>query len=222
MALQTFTMTMTTEKKMLAVILSILVLGCSPAKHQKSDAIDTAGLGTLPRITHGGIGYPYTRYSESSGQIASRGRAFFLYPIKTSKTEILALEYAPGMRISDLFGEELIGTGGKAYYEDGRIGFSFLPISLPVGVVSGHNWPMKYAKLEFRCQSRENPDVSRGKGLSISCASEKYTLSFLYDEQLGITEFQDFCDSSVCTYKLMDSQGLLSRAMTLSMGLPNI
>lgn len=210
------------EKKMLTLILSISMLGCGPANRQESDVVDSADIRNLPRIKHENVSYPYTRYSESTNQTASRGRAFFLYPIKTAKTEILALEYAPGMRVLDLFGEELLGTGGKAYHANGQIGFAFLPISLPVGVVSGQKWSMRYARRQFLCEAQATRNILPVKNLSVTCISGKYSLSFEYSEQVGITEFEDFCDFSICTYKLMDSQGLLSASMIKFMGLPRI
>ena len=215
-------MTMVIEKKMFAAALSILALGCSPAERQEGNPVDTTGIGNLPHVSHDGVRYPYTRYSESTGQVSSRGRAFFLYPIKASKREILALEYSPGMKISDLFGEELLGRGGEAYYSDGQIGFTFLPVSLPVGVVAGQRWRMRYVKHEFLCAARTKENTSEAKKLLISCVNQKYTLSFEYEDKVGVTKFQDFCDFSTCTYNLMDSQGLLSDSMTKLMGFPNI
>lgn len=206
---------------MLASAITILLLGCSSGDGQQSQAAGASDLGNLPYITHHGVSYPYLRYAETTNQASSRGKAVFLHPIKASKSEILVLEYAPGMKVADLFAEELLGTGGRALYSDGQLGFSFLPISLPVGVVQGQKWRMKYATQDFVCSANGKQNYPSNP-LVVSCNSNKYRLYFKYDKQIGVTEYQDFCDLSICTYKLMDSQGLLSGPMVRLMGLPKI
>jgi hypothetical protein len=200
----------------------ILTLGCNPGDRQESNVIEARSRASLPHISDGHTDYPYTRYSESTGQTASRGRAFFLYPIKARKSQILALEYAPGMEVGDLFGEDLIGTSGEVVNENGQIVIPFLPISIPIGLVVGQSWRMTYTNHVFICKSQVSSDLTKSEKIKVSCTDDKDTLTFVYDRQLGVTEFQDFCDFSICTYKLMDSSGLLSPAMTLSMNLPKI
>src|SRR4051812_4526246 len=94
--LPTYLTTMTIKKMIFPALVCIFALGCSSSETRESSAREMPSLASLPHLTQSGTDYPYIRYSESTGKVASRGRAFFLYPIKERKTEILALEYSPG------------------------------------------------------------------------------------------------------------------------------
>ena len=75
---------MTIKKAMLAILGCALAVACNRADAGGQGGGDAHSLASLPRLTRGAIAYPYTRYQEATGQTASRGRAFFLYPIKQS------------------------------------------------------------------------------------------------------------------------------------------
>jgi len=211
---------MTIEKTMLAMLGCALAVACNRADAGGGGGGDGQFIAGLPRLTRGHVAYPYTRYREATAQTASHGRVFFLYPIKERKNEILALEYAPGIKVEELFGEDLLGTGGAVVADKDRIAIDFLPIAIPLGVAAGQEWTVRYAKRDFVCRSY--PGSGADGGIAVSCASGKYILSYAFDRTRGVTRFQDFCDFSICTFELMDSQGLLSKAMTQSMGLPGI
>jgi len=206
----------------LALVSCFLILGCDAPRRQASGSLEGAGIGSLPHVTHGSIDYPYIRYSESTGRTESRGQAFFLYPIKIRKAEILSLEYTPGMDIEGLFGEELIGVSGDIINDKGQIKIKFLPISLPIGLTQGQVWHMEYIKQEFICKSSGATSPANKEELRISCSNAQHSLRLIFNRKLGIKEFQDFCGNSICTYQLMDSVGLLSRATTEYAGLPAI
>jgi hypothetical protein len=213
---------MTIDKSMLAMMIYMLTVACD-ASDRQPPRVEGRGIAHLPRIHQSGKDYPYIRYPEVTGQTASRGRAFFLYPMKSARNELLALEYAPGMKIEDLFAEDLIGTGGVVVEMERQIRVAFLPISLPIGVRAGQEWRMQYARRRFVCRSRAAPEASGvAEKIAVSCTSETYRLAFTFSRERGVTEFQDFCDFHICTFRLSDSEGLLSKTMTDFMGLPHI
>jgi hypothetical protein len=209
------------EEAMFPIIISLLVLGCSPAK-QESSGEPLSPPASLPHITHDGIDYPYIRYAESTGLRASRGRAIFLHPIKARKTEILTLEYAPGMKVEDLFGQELFGRSGEVVHAAGIIKITSLPISIPVKPTLVRQWRMTHGKYKYLCRFVRETISGKDKITSTSCANDQHSITFVFNDRLGVIEFQDFCDDFVCSYKLIESQGILSRAMLRSMNLIGI
>lgn len=189
-----------------------LASGCGSGGRQ-DESRETAAFADLPRLTQRGVEYPYIRYLESSGQTASRGQAVFLYPIRKSRTELLALEYAPGVNVEDLFGSELFGRSGQVLRDGQKIWIEFLPISIPAIPTAGQEWRMRYARREFTCTSHRDAVGSQNQRIGVICISAPYTLKLTYDSYRGVIEFQDFCDYSICTFKLQDSHGLLSGEM---------
>lgn len=80
---------------------------------------------------------------------------------------------------------------------------------------------MRYTKREFACTSAAGGAEVPGQ-IAVSCTSGEYRLGFTFSRDRGVTEFQDFCDFDICTFRLEDREGLLSGAMTEFMGLRRI
>jgi hypothetical protein len=215
---------MISRNAMLAMMMYILTSACNAVDQQPSAKVEVRGLADLPRVLVRGVESPYARYSEMTGQKDSHGRVFFLHPMTSRKNEILAAEFEPGMDVAKLFGgEDVIGTGGLVVGDERQARIEFLPISIPFGIAASQEWRIQYAEQQFVCRSRAAPATNSISGqIAVSCTGAGDTLNFLFDRSRGVTEFQDFCADSVCTYRLTDPQGLLSRAMTDFMGLPRL
>lgn len=204
------------------MVLALATSACSESEKHASGT-EASPVAKLPSIRMEGKDYPYIRYPEVTGKTESRGRAFFLYPMTDRKDRWSALEYTPGMKMESLFAEDMIGITGLVIRIDRQIRMEFLPISIPIGVTGGQEWRMQHAKREFACKSEAL--VRKGDTrdqIEVSCTSGMYTLNFKFSRELGVVEYQDFCNHSICTYELADSHGLLSRKMTHFMGLPRI
>lgn len=199
------------------IICLLFVTECSDAGEQPGTSSDD--LSNLPTISHGNLRFPYIRYAKTDGRGSSRGRAIFIYPIKAHRNEILDLEYSPGTDVRGLFGEELFGESGAVTAQEGLLVVSTMPVSLPLQIDRASQWNMRYAKRIFVCVTSLQEAALPRRLFRIQCSSKDYDLSFLYSESLGVVQFQDFCDSSICTYRLLDEQGLLSAGMLKLMGL---
>jgi hypothetical protein len=207
----------------------VLAAACNAADQQPSGGAENRALSErrelaeLPNINRHGTEYPYMRYSESTGQTESHGQIFYLYPTTRLRNQLVALEYEPGARVEGLVVEEILGSAGLAVVEDGKIRIDFMPISVPRGVAAGQEWRMQYASREFTCRSRADSGATTGHDhLAVSCSGADYTLNFRFNRERGVTEYQDFCGHSICTFSLTDPFGLLSRATLEHMGLPAI
>jgi hypothetical protein len=206
----------------IAVLMIMLSTSCDGQVGQVA-AKKSADLSDLPTIGRQGRSFPYIEYVEITGKQPSLGKVFFLFPMRSGKRELLSLEYDPKINVEDLFGEDLIGENNDVTLNVDRINISYLPISLPLAVSHNHRWPLKYIDIQFSCSSGD----AKGRDsveddLAVSCSTGRYTLQFRYNETRGITEFQDFCGSSICTYKLESPIGLLSKTMAEFMDLPVI
>jgi hypothetical protein len=174
---------------------------------------------TLPLLVDKGRRLPYIRYVTSD--VDSRnGKVFFLYPMMSRRNDVLALDYSPYEQITDLFAEDMIGISGPTTIKNGMLAIDFLPISLPVGVTGGREWSLRYAKQDFICRSSQDQEPK--DLLIINCVTLKYTLSFSFNRTRGVLSYQDFCGSAICTYKLIEQQGLLSKGVLEHMGLPKL
>lgn len=204
------------------LVAALLISACGDSGEQVSNS-EVRRAAALPTVRKEGKDYPYIQYPEVTGKKESRGQAFFGYPMTGQENRLLALEYTPGMEMDKLFAEDMIGASGLVVRAGQHIKVDFLPISIPVGVAPGQEWRIRYAKREFTCRSAASSASKAPSGqIGVSCTSGNYTLKFEFHRDLGVTEFQDFCRFSICTYKLADSHGLLSRTMTDFMRLPRI
>lgn len=204
--------------------LGILLFACGGQADDTPQAPAREGIANLPRLVHSGRNISYIRYADTSPQ-SGIGWAFFLYPVMDRRNNLLALEYNPrsSAPMEQLFGEELLGISGPVVNENRFLRIEFLPISLPLGVAAGQQWQIRYARGDFACRSRAVTGEGSVPGqIAVSCTNVDYTLSFLFDRERGVTEFQDFCDMRVCTFELLDQLGLLSRATLEHMGLPPV
>ena len=214
---------MTIRKDVLVTMAFMLMPACNVANVQDSGAGENRSLADLPRISRGGTDYPYTRYVEATRRPESHGQIFYFYPTTNTRNRLVALQYEPGTQVSGIDVEEILGSDGLVVNEGGQIRIEFLPISLPHRVAGGQEWRMEYIDREFACESRAAPGQGTVAGqIAVSCASAPYRLNFTFDRERGVTEFQDFCGDAICTFRLTDPLGLLSRATLEYMELPNI
>jgi hypothetical protein len=197
-----------------------LLCGCDSAAKETLDAPSGGGIENLPHLSQNGRRFPYLRYENTSPN-SGDGRVFFLFPMMDRKNGLLALEAGPRSKMEELFAEDLLGISGLVSNANGIIRIDTLPVSLPVGVRAGQEWQVRYSKREFLCRSRVLSSKGSGK-LGVSCRSGQYSLNFIFDRDRGVEEYQDFCDVLICTFRLVDEEGLLSREMLVYMGLPAI
>jgi hypothetical protein len=217
---------MTIDNRLCLLGLCLLLSACGEGAGGAAETPTPAqgGVGSLPHLVRNGRSLPYFRYGDASPE-SGLGRAFFLYPVLERRNELVAFDYNPRSTapLEQLFGEELLGASGPVVVENNFLRIQFLPISLPLGLAGGEQWRIRYARRQFACLSRAVTGEGSVSGrFAISCTSPDYTLSFVFDRERGVTEYQDFCDASVCTFRLIDQQGLLSRASLEHMGLPPI
>jgi hypothetical protein len=174
----------------------------------------------LPSLNRDGAQVRFMRYADAR-ENSGNGRVFFLHPVMEPRNGVLALEGSPQGDPSALFAEDALGISGLVSAHGGKIRIDFLPISLPVGVRSGQAWQLTFARRTFSCRSRDDGPENRAV-LRVSCRSPDYELNFLFERERGILEYDDFCGASVCTFRLLDARGLLSREVLQFMGLPEI
>jgi hypothetical protein len=200
-----------------------LLTGCDGTGKVATDVPVDKGVGDLPHLRDKGRILPYLRYADKAPN-SGNGRAFFLYPMMDERNELLALEYNPQLgSIEELFAEDMLGISGPVSNENGMIRIEFLPISLPIGVRGGQEWSLRYGKRDFLCRSKDvGPPQYKPGTLAVFCASTEYTLNYVFDKDRGIEEYQDFCGNLICTFKLLDEEGLLSKEVLDYMRLPNI
>ena len=202
--------------------LGLLLIACDGSAKDAPDAVADKGVDDLPHLSEKGKRFPYLRYADTSPK-SRNGRIFFLYPMMDERNTLLALEAGPDVKVEELFAEDMLGISGSVSNEDRMIRIEFLPISLPIEVGEGQEWPMRYAKNEFHCRSRAAASTkSSSDKLAVSCSSGKYALNFVFDRDRGVEEYQDFCGNSVCTFRLVDEEGLLSREVLDHLRLPRI
>lgn len=115
----------------------------------------------LPTVRKDGKDYPYIQYPEVTEKTESRGQAFFTHPMADERNRLLALEYTPGMKMENLFAEDMIGASGLVVQNGHQIRVEFLPISVPIGIAAGQEWRIRYAKREFDCKSGSPPPSAR-------------------------------------------------------------
>jgi len=179
-------------------------------------------LADLPHLRGPAVRSPYIRYSETTHRADSPGLVFFLYPLVRRRNELLAVEHEPGTPVSGNFSQDIAGgMSGLVLNGEREIRVDFLPISLPFDAAPNEQWHLRHASRDFTCTSRVGAETSNAEML-VTCASQNYTLTFSFDRERGITQFQDFCGRSICTYRLEDPQGLLSREMVAYMGLRGV
>lgn len=204
----------------------MLVLACGATGSQDLSGVDNRSSSGrsqtgLPSIRLQSIDQPYIRYSERSSEQGSRGRIFYFHPVRRQRNLVVSLEHEPEAPIVGIVDNEIFGEAGPVSDSDGQIHLEFLPISLPRGVSAGQEWRMHYIDREFSCKSQAAPSAGSTR-MAVSCVDAPYTFSFVYDREKGVTEFQDFCGSAVCTYELIDPVGLFSTAMLEHVGVPAI
>ena len=214
---------------MLAIVALLLTSACNAVEERASGGeanrihVEERERSELSRISRRGTEYPYIRYSEVTGRAESHGQIFYLYPTTRLKTQLVAVDYEPGGRVEGIVEEEIFGSVGFVAAERAGFKIDFLPISLPRGVAAGQGWLMRYAGRDFTCRSiglRGAPVDSNP--IEVECSAQTYTLRFSFDRVRGVTQYQDFCDHSICTFRLIDSAGLLSPAMLRHIGMPTL
>jgi hypothetical protein len=213
----------------LGILPVILAASCSPAEERASGTVENRSdsgqyeFTDLPRLSRPGIEYPYIRYAESTGHAESRGQIFWLFPTTGRRNQLVAVEHEPGSRVEGLVVEEVLGSAGEVVTDGRSIKIDFMPISLPHDVAAGQEWDMRYANRDFTCMSSAVSGGGAGSDrLEVSCSEDRYQLHFSFERERGVTEYQDFCGHSICTFRLDDPIGLLSRATLEHMGLPKI
>ena len=202
----------------------LLASACGTGKDndEAPSAPAARGLAGLPEATLGGRRVPYLRYGNTTPD-AGLGTAIFLHPIMGQRNGFRALEYdtRSDRPVEELFGEELFGVSGTIVLRDNVIRVESLPIALPDGVGNGQEWTIEYGGRRYLCRSSIVAPTDQST-LTVTCSGRQHNLTFSFNRERGVVEYQDFCGDAVCSYRLLDPKGLLAPEVQDYMNLPRI
>jgi hypothetical protein len=131
----------------------------------------------------------------------------FIFEANRSSTRMLLLDSnTKRLEKEDFLSPEFLGASGNIRVSEGQVGLPFLIAEVPVDE-GRKQWNKSYARRDFKCQKQ----ITATSVNIVTCTSDDMNLSYSYSQKKGVLSYDDFCDNSVCSYKLIGEKGLFSQ-----------
>lgn len=179
--------------------LSILTCSIIPLFSACSD--NTVAIGCPIKLDGGEI-LDCIRYKNSS--IPSSEWHFYVFKRNDDKSLMKIELDSPTISKDEILSDELLGDNGKIDTINDISVLTSAIFSIP-NSNKIETWNRNYHSQKFKCSKKYSDNYNT---VMVECISSSSKLSFKYDRDRRIIEYQDFCAKGICTFKLQGGEGV--------------